>query len=514
MFCADLQFRAMADLAAQERLVTLWREIQDLNSASAVLQWDQETYMPPRGQAGRGRQLATLAGIWHEKITAPALAEAIEACEAAAEPGSDLEALAREARRRHDRAARVPAELTKAMAEANSAGLAAWQTAREQADFSLFRDALALSVDLRRQQAAAIDSSRPAYDVLMDEYEPGATEAQLAPVFAELREQLAPLIQAVADSGVVIDESPAKGSFPEAAQRAFGLEVAEAMGFDFEAGRLDKTTHPFCTTFDLEDVRITWRLQEDDFRPALFGIMHEAGHGLYEQGLPARWQGSPLGGAVSLGVHESQSRLWENVVGRSRAFWQWAMPRFERHFPDAAERSIDELWPALHTVKPSFIRVEADEGTYNLHIAVRFEIERRLFAGEIAIDELPAAWDEAYQELLGIRPANPAEGVLQDIHWAMGAFGYFPTYTLGNLICAQLYESATAALGDQEANFARGEFGPLREWLREHVHDAGSRWPAMELVERVTGAPLTAQAFLRSIRGVTEQAYGIPLAAV
>jgi len=504
----------MSSSEAQQRLTALWGEISDLNSASAVLQWDQETYLPPLGQAGRGRQLATLAGIWHEKITAPALREAIEDCEAEADPGGDLEALAREARRRYDRAARVPAALTKAIAEANSAGLAAWQAAREASDYSLFRDHLERSVALRKEQAAAIDGSRPAYDVLMDEYEPGATEAQLAPVFAELREQLAPLIQAVADSGVVIDEAPAKGQFPEAAQRAFGVEVAEAMGFDFEAGRLDKTTHPFCTTFDLQDVRITWRLQEDDFRPALFGIMHEAGHGLYEQGLPARWQGTPLGGAVSLGVHESQSRLWENVVGRSRAFWQWAMPRFERHFPDAAGRSVDALWPALHTVKPSFIRVEADEGTYNLHIAVRFEIERRLFAGEIDIDELPQAWDDAYQELLGIRPSDPAEGVLQDIHWAMGAFGYFPTYTLGNLICAQLYETATGELGDQEPDFARGQFGPLRGWLREKVHDAGSRWPAMELVERVTGAHLTAQPFLRAIRGVTEQAYGIQLAAV
>ncbi len=362
----------MAPRDAQERLSTLWREIDDLNSASAVLQWDQETYMPPRGQAGRGRQLATLAGLWHEKITAPGLREAIEACEAQAEPGGDLEALAKEARRLHDRAARVPAALTKAIAEANSAGLAAWQAARKQSDYSLFRDALARNIQLRREQAAAIAPDRPAYDVLMDEFEPGATEAQLEPVFSELRRRLSPLIKAVADSGVVVDESPARGSYPEEAQRAFGVEIAAAMGFDFQAGRLDKATHPFCTTFDLQDVRITWRLQEDDFRPALFGIMHEAGHGLYEQGLPARWQGTPLGNAVSLGVHESQSRLWENLVGRSRSFWSWALPRFRKHFPGAEGLTVEALWPALHTVEPSFIRVEADEGTYNLHAAVRF----------------------------------------------------------------------------------------------------------------------------------------------
>jgi carboxypeptidase Taq len=499
----------MADGSALDRFTALWREVQDLNHTSAVLQWDQETYMPPRGQAGRGSQLATLAGISHERLTCSAMADAVAALEEAAEPGSDLEAMAREARRVHDRAARVPAALTKAMAEANSAALAAWQEARAAADFGVFRDHLARAVELRREQAAAIDDTRPAYDVLMDEFEPGATEAALTPVFAELRAELSPLIQAVAASGVEVDESPARGSFPEAAQRAFGVEVATAMGFDFEAGRLDKTTHPFCTTFDLRDVRITWRLQEDDFRPALFGIMHEAGHGLYEQGLPERWQGTPLGGAVSLGVHESQSRMWENLVGRSRAFWSWALPRLHAHLPGTAGVTVDALYPALHTVQPSLIRVEADEGTYNLHVAVRFEVERRLFAGELGIDELPQAWDEAYEEMLGIRPPDAAQGVLQDIHWAMGAFGYFPTYTLGNLVAAQLFEKARAELGDLDGQFARGEFAPLLGWLRREVHDAGSRWPAAELVERVTGAPLSAAAFLRSIRTVTEEVYGV-----
>ncbi|RMH03157.1 MAG: carboxypeptidase M32 [Planctomycetota bacterium] len=499
----------MDPTAARERLVSLWREIEDLRSVSAVLEWDQETFMPELGQEARGRQLALLAGLAHERLTATELGEAIAAAAEAAADDPELAAMAREARRQHRRAAAVPAELARELAEATSAALAVWQEARRRSDFPRFRDALARVVELRRRQAAAIDPNRPAYEVLLDEYEPGATVASLEPVFRQLRERLAPLIQAVAASGVEIDESPARGRFPVPAQRAFGLEVAERLGFDFRAGRLDPAPHPFCTTFGRGDVRITWRWQEDDFRPALFGIMHEAGHGLYEQGLPAAWAGSPIGQAVSLGVHESQSRLWENLVGRSRAFWRWATPIFRRHFPDHPTFDPDRIWPALHTVRPSLIRVEADEATYNLHIAIRFDVERRLFAGELEVDDLPAAWNEGYEELLGIRPGNDAEGVLQDIHWAMGAFGYFPTYTLGNLICCQLFESAAAELGDLDQAFAAGDFAPLLGWLRSRVHEAGSRWSAAELVERVSGRPLAADAFLRHIRRIAEEAYGV-----
>jgi len=504
----------MTQDSPQDRLFALWGEIRDLENAEALLSWDQETVMPPRGQEARGRALATLAGLKHARLIDPRLSDALEACAAAAAPGSELEAQVREARRQVDRAARVPVELAKALAAATSSGLTAWQEARKKADFQLFRDPLATLIRLRREQAGAIDSTRAPYDVLMDEFEPGATEAELAPLFEKLRAALAPLVRGVAECGHEVDQKPALGHYPPEKQLAFGRMAAERMGFDFAAGRIDRSTHPFCTGFGPGDVRITWRFQEDDFRPALFGIMHEAGHGLYEQGLNPAWQGTPIGPAVSLGVHESQSRLWENLVGRSRAFWTWALPRFVESFPDKKGLTVDALWPALHAVRPSFIRVEADEVTYNLHVAARFGIESALFRGQLEVDDLPAAWDDAYEDLLGIRPRNMAEGVLQDIHWAMGMFGYFPTYTLGNLINAQLFETARGELGDVEGMVAKGELAPLREWLREKIHRFGSRYPARELVERATGAPLSPEPFLAYVTRTTEEAYGITLAGV
>ncbi|MDP7246728.1 MAG: carboxypeptidase M32 [Planctomycetota bacterium] len=494
--------------ASEEKLFALWRELSDISSASAVLEWDQETYMPSKGQEGRGRSLSTLAGIRHRLLTSPDLVDALSACEGIAEPDSELGAQCREARRSVDRASRVPEKLAKALAEATSQGLACWQKARAESDFSLFEESLSRIIELRREQAEAIDSNRSAYDVLMDEFEPGATEAALTPVFENLCEQLSPLILEASESRPV-DESPAMGDFPVAEQKAFGLFVAEKMGFDLEAGRLDATTHPFCSGFHPNDVRITWRHMDQDFRSALYGIMHEAGHGLYEQGLPAKWHGTPIGGAVSLGIHESQSRLWENLVGRSHAFWKWALPHFTKYFPAKDGLTVDQLWPALHTARPSLIRVEADEATYNLHIAIRFDIERRLFAGDIAVADLPEAWDSAYEKFLGIRAETAAEGVLQDIHWSMGAFGYFPTYSLGNLIACQLFDAAENEMDDLESMIAAGEFAPLRAWLGEKVHSHGARWSASELVQKATGQPLTAGPFLAYIRNITSQAYGL-----
>ena len=300
-----------------------------------------------------------------------------------------------------------------------------------------------------------------------------------------------------------------RARFPQEQQRRFGLGLAAAIGFDFDAGRLDTTTHPFCIGIDRRDVRLTWRSQARDFRSAVFGILHEAGHGLYEQGLPAEWERTPLGGAVSYGVHESQSRLLENHVGRSRGFWTWAMPRYCEAFPEADVIGVDELWPLLHSVKPSLIRVEADEATYNLHIVVRFEVERALFSGQVDVGGLPAMWDDLSEEILGIRPDNVAVGLLQDIHWSQGMFGYFPTYTLGNLMAAQLFSAAGRDLGDLEAAFAAGEFLPLLDWLRQRIHRHGGRYEAADLIERATGQPLAADDLLAYLRANTEEAYGI-----
>ena len=487
-----------------EKLAITWREAADLGSAAAVLQWDQETQMPGKGATGRGQLLATLAGLRHRALCAPALLEAVAACEAEAETGSDLAAQVKHAKRATDRATRVPERLAREIAEATSAGLVSWQEARKQADFSLFVADLEKIIALKKEEAAAVSPDQPTYDVLLDEYEEGATQAELQPLLDDLCEDLAPLVAAAADHPV--DESPVLGDFAPAAQEEFGRFCASAMGYDFEAGRLDQAAHPFCTGFGAGDVRITWRYQSDDFRPALFGILHEAGHAIYEQNLPSAWHGTPMGPAVSLGIHESQSRLWENLVGRSRSFWEWALPHFQKHFPGTLAGGVDALWPALHGVKPSLIRVEADEATYNLHVAIRFDVERRLFADEFAVADLPEVWDAAYQKFLGVHAPDVSDGVLQDIHWSMGAFGYFPTYTLGNLVASQLFEAAQEQLGDLDASFAQGEFAPLRTWLTENIHRHGSRYTPGELVEQATGKPLSSDALLRHLRATTEAA--------
>lgn len=493
---------------AERRLYELWGEIHDLSSAGDVLDWDQETNMPPGGVEARGKVVATLAGLKHRALTSSELRDVIDACAEAAPEGSALAAQVRCARHEVDRAVKVPRALTRELAEAGVTGLEAWRRAREVADFHLFEAELERLVELKRHQAAAIEPGGNAYDALLHGYEPGVTEAQLVPLFDELRRELIPLVRSVVANGTEIDETPAEGDFPADRQESFGRFLAEAIGFDFDSGRIDLSTHPFCVGINSGDVRMTWRYDAGDFRPAVFGVLHESGHGLYEQGLPAELRRTPAGEAVSLGVHESQSRLWENHVGRSRGFWRWALPHYRETFPGAPAAGIDHIWPLLHTVKPSLIRVEADEATYNLHIVARFELERALFAGDLEVRDLPAAWDDLYEELLGIRPPNVAEGLLQDIHWSQGMFGYFPTYTLGTMAAAQLFAAAERDLGDLEAAFAAGELAPLLTWLRQHVHCHASRYQAPELIERATGKPLAADDLLVYLRQTTEEVYG------
>jgi carboxypeptidase Taq len=493
---------------AAARLLELWAEYADVSSAAGLLGWDQEVFLPPRGQAGRGKVLATLAGIAHRALTSTELADAVAAAEEAAEPDSVDAAQAREARREMERARRVPEALEKAFAESRSAALVCWQQARKDKDFAAFLPTLERQVGLVRERADALrgeDGTR--YDALLEEFEPGARVADLEPLFAHLRAELAPMVQSAADSGREVDESVAHGAFPADAQRGFVREVAAAIGFDFQAGRLDPAAHPFCSGFGAGDVRLTWRWYEDDFRPALFGVMHEAGHGLYEQGMPAAWHRTPLGRDAGLGIHESQSRLWENRVGRSRAFWDWVMPRFRAAYPGHAP-DADALWKALHTCRPSPIRVEADEATYDLHILLRFAIERPLVEGGLEPADLPAAWAEQSAALLGFVPEDDAQGVLQDIHWAMGLFGYFPTYTLGNMYAAQLYEAADRELGI-DALAAAGDFGPLLDWLRVHVHRHGRSRPAAELVEAASGAPPSPEPLLEHLRANVAAVYGV-----
>ncbi len=495
-------------VGAHGRLRRLWRQVRDLEGARQLLEWDQETYMPPAGAEARGRVLGTLAGLEHERLTDPALLEAVDEIAAAAAPGDEWEAQAREARRRIRRATAVPRRLAEELAEAASAGLAAWQEARRRKDFLPFAAPLTRLLALKREQAACVAGAGPLYDALLDEYEPGATEADLLPLFAALRARLVPLVRAVVESGRTVDETPLRGRFPMEAQRRLGHFVAGEIGFDWSAGRLDRSAHPFCTGIARRDVRLTWRGQEEDLRQALMGVLHEMGHGLYDQGLPEEWEGTPLGEPASTGVHESQSRLWEILVGRGRPFWRWLLPHARHAFPDF-EAGLDEVWPALHAIKPTLIRVEADEATYNLHVLVRFELERALFADRLQVADLPAAWDDLYSEVLGVRAPDAAQGVLQDLHWAGGLFGYFPTYTLGTLAAVQLYEGARAQLGDLEAQLERGEFAPLLGWLRERVHRHGARFLPRELLTRAAGAPPSAEPFLAYVERVAEEVYGV-----
>lgn len=491
-------------------------EVRDLASAGGLLAWDQETMMPRKGAAARARQLAALAGIRHEKFTDPKVGELLAQCESSLAQFSDEEqAQLRELRHDYDRATKIPGALVQEFAAAESAALEAWRDARQKSsgatsEWKSFAPHLEKLLALSKRKVAILGFADRPYDGLLDDYERGATEASLVQLFADLRRELAPLVAAVLGRRDRVDASCARHRLDEEKQAQFGLDVIRSMGFDLDGGRVDRATHPFCSGLALGDTRLTRRFDPDDLRPALYGIVHEAGHGLYEQGLPAALDGTPLGEACSLGIHEAQSRLWENIVGRSLPFWRHFLPRLQLRFPaEFRDATPIGMWRAVNEVKASLIRVEADELTYNLHVLLRFELERALMKGELTVADVPAAWNAKSTELLGITPTNDAEGCLQDIHWSMGALGYFPTYTLGNLYSAQLYEAARRALPGLEAGFERGEFAPLREWLRVNVHQHGRRWLPAELIERATGEKPSSAAFLRYLRAKCSAIYGV-----
>ncbi len=471
-----------------------------LGQAMALLSWDQSTHMPPGGAEARGRQMSTLARLMHQHVTDPALVELVESLE-----GDDLQgddgALLRETRRQLDRALKIPPELIVAMTRQRVRGRQVWEQARKADDFAAFAPELRTAIDLARQQAAALDDSKPAYDVLHDLYERDSSAEKVAAVFDPLRGELVELFGAIRDSGVRPDTSVLRREFAEAGQEAFAVETVKAMGYDFNRGRIDRTAHPFATTIGPGDVRITTRYQRNFLPSALFGTIHEAGHGMYNQNLPLEHADTPLGSSVSLAVHESQSRMWENLIGRSHAFWQGAYGRLRATFPGVLDDvPLDDFVAAINDVRPSLIRVEADEVTYHLHVMLRFELERALVDGSLAVDDLPGAWREKSRELLGIEPPDDRDGCLQDVHWSWGMFGYFPTYSLGTLMSVQLWEAMGRDLGDLEALVRAGDFAPILAWLVEHVHRHGSRYSPQDLLERATGAQLSAEPYLRYAR--------------
>ena len=476
------------------------RELAVINSAAAVIGWDQETYLPPAAAKFRADQLAWLSSRAHELATSEAWKSDLEAAKAA-DAGTDFKLTAnlRELRREFDRSAKLPVELVARDSVASSLAKHAWTDARERSDFSSFAPHLETLLEIAREKAELWGYANEPYDALLAGYERGTSTAAVAALFDAMRPAVRETAaRAVENSATHAPTLPA-GPYPVAAQQNFNARVAEAIGFDFQAGRIDTTTHPFCTTLGPRDVRLTTRYMESDFTSSLFGVLHEAGHGLYEQGVPADDFGLPSGSAVSLGIHESQSRLWENHVGRSRTFWEKWYPAAQESFPQLAGFPLEKFLRYLWRAEFSPIRVEADEATYDLHILLRFELERRMVSGSLKVADVPAAWNELFRDLFGFAPKDDRHGCLQDIHWSMGGLGYFATYTLGNINSAQLFAAAgkdtTVA-----AAIDRADYLPLLGWLRKSVHARGATLDPAELIRQATGSAPSTDAYLAHLK--------------
>ena len=464
------------------------QDVTQLSRVGGLLGWDEQVNMPPRGASARGEAKATLAGVLHERICDERFGEALAQLAGDRSLGELEHARVREARRERDRAVRVPAALVRAIAQAESTGFEAWQVARAESDFSIFRDPLERIFALRREEADAVGyDGGERYDALLDEYEPGMRVARLEPLLNGLREELVPLAREIAAKPRP-DDAFVHRTYPAVTQRAVGARLAAAIGFDFTAGRLDEAAHPFASGFAPGDVRLTTREHEDDLFSGLFAVLHEAGHGLYEQGLTGAIEGTFCGSATSLGLHESQSRFWENMVGRSHAFWQRHLGEVKDAFPEQLKDvSLEQFVRAANLVEPSLIRVEADELTYHLHVFLRFELELALLRGDMGVDDLPAAWNERMRSLVGIDVPNDAVGVLQDVHWSAGLIGYFPTYTLGTLYSAQFLAAIERELGPVDAIVRAGQYDRLLGWMRDHVHRRGAMVAPEQIAVDATG---------------------------
>lgn len=456
--------------------------------------------MPRAGVQHRGEQMALIAGLAHDRATDPRLGDLlgiVEGSSLVADPESVEAVNVRERRRDYDRETKLPRRLVEELARVSAMSSQAWSEARDRDDFKSFAPWLDKTFELAREKADAYGYAEARYDALLDEYEPGMTTTQLTELFTGLRAQLVPLVDSLRERN---RESTVAREFPIDRQRKFSEGVAVKLGFEIDGGRFDLGPHPFCTFLGPGDVRIALRYHTDNFSSGFLAVLHEMGHALYEQGLDTAHYGTPMGEAVSLGIHESQSRMWENLVGRSEGFWQHFYPQLQHAFEETlTDVPMDEFRRDMNVVNPGLIRVEADEVTYNLHVIIRFEIERALLDGDLRASDLPAAWAELYQKYLGLTPPDDRHGSLQDIHWSEGLIGYFPTYTLGNVYAAQLFATADREIGPLEESFAKGEFSPLREWLREKIHRHGKRYHATGLIERTTGKALDPSALIASI---------------
>ena len=493
-----------------DELRRLLGEISDLEKAAALMSWDEETKMPETGADARAEQRATLNRAAHDLQITPELGELLEELrpfEEQHEPDSFEAALIRIARRDYDKAVRVPSALRAELTRCGSHGYRAWLEAREARDYSILLPHLQRGLELRHRYIECFDHTDDPYDVLLDDYEPGMTTAEVSAIFDQIKSALVPMIRTVSE-GDPIDDSCLRGHFPWKAQLRFSLGVLERWGMDKASWRLDRTVHPFATSISPLDIRLTTNFHEDSLHGVL-SCMHEFGHGIYERQIDRRFARTPLAHGVSAAFHESQSRLWENLVGRNLATWRFVYPQLQAEFPEHfGAIPLETFHRALNKVQPSLRRVDADEVTYCLHIILRFELERDVLAGVVALEDLPDAFEAKMDEYLGLQPPDIVHGVLQDVHWSDMSFGYFPTYALGNVVSVQLWDRAEEDLGGLEPMFERGEFTPLREWLGEHVHRHGRVFTPQELLQRETGSPMDAGPYLAYLERKLEELSG------
>ncbi|HEX5839267.1 MAG TPA: carboxypeptidase M32 [Anaerolineales bacterium] len=495
-----------------EQLKQRLGEVDDLARAASVLIWDQQVNMPPGGNEGRGQQLATLSKLVQEKFTSDEVGRLLEDLKQefeGANPDSDEAALIRVTSRNYEKARRVPPEFIREQAVVSSQAFQGWMEARSKADFSIFRPHLEKVVELVQQYIAFFPPGDHPYDILLDNYEPGMKTEEVKAIFDSLRPKQVKLIKAIAASKQVKDAFLFR-KFNEKKLIDFGVDVITRFGYDWNRGRQDKAPHPFETTFNVNDVRITTRFEADNPLATLFSSMHEAGHAMYEQGVNPAYERTPLSGGTSLAVHESQSRMWENLVGRSLPFWEHFYPMLKKTFPVQLEGvSLKTFYKAINKVEPSLIRVNADEATYNLHIMLRLELEIGMVEGTLAIKDLPEIWNTKMQEYLGVVPPDDAKGVLQDIHWSGGAIGYFSTYALGNLVSVQLWEKIRKDIRDLDDQICKGNFSELLAWLRSNIHRHGHKYDPQDLVQRVTGSRITPEPYIRYLTKKYSEIYGL-----
>lgn len=499
--------------AKLQQLKDILGEIDDLHKAAAVLNWDQQTYMPPAGVEARAMQVATLEKLGHSKFISDEVGQLLEELKPLTdelEYDSDTASLIRVTWREYEKARKIPDELVAKLSQKTTLAHNIWVEARQEKDFSRFQPFLEELVELTRQKAECLGYTDHIYDPLLDIYEPEMKTAEVAAIFDQLKPELIPLIQAIAENQDAVRDTVFQGTFDVDAQWDFGIDVLRQMGYDFERGRQDKAAHPFTTSFSPDDVRVTTRLDPERLSSGFSSSVHEGGHALYEQGVSGSLARTLLCDGTSMAVHESQSRVWENVIGRSREFWTYFLPKLQQYYPDQlAGATVEQVYQAMNIVCPDYIRVEADEVTYNLHIFLRFELETALMSGEIEVKDLPELWNAKMQEYLGLTPPDDALGVLQDVHWSAALFGYFPTYALGNVLSVQFYDRALQDLPDLSAQIVQGNFAPLLQWLRERIHVHGSKFTPQELVSRVTGEGMNPHPYLTYLKTKYQELYGM-----